>query len=356
MPLFPSILFNLLLLAVDFFTLRWLRAEPTAKRWRRGAEMLAVAAGLLTILFTFIPFANPFRTMRLVSYGVFLHAPLWLVIAAWFLWRERRPLAIVSAGLGLTLMAIAIDAFLIEPHWLAVTRYRIASAKIARPVRIVVIADLQTDAIGPYERDALRRALEGKPDLVLFAGDYLQTGREVPAELRAEAKQCLRESGFDGSVPAFAIRGNLDDGNWRTIFATLPIATVERSQTFPVHGLALTCLSLEDSFNAKLRVAAPGEGFHVVVGHAPNYALGQIEADLLLAGHTHGGQVRLPLVGPLLNLARVPRSWTAGQTELPSGVRLIVSRGVGMERGEAPRLRFLCRPELVVIDLVPEER
>ena len=41
-------------------------------------------------------------------------------------------------------------------------------------------------------------------------------------------------------------------------------------------------------------------------------------------------------------------------TDLPGGAKLFVSRGVGMECGHAPRLRFLCRPELAVIDLVPE--
>ncbi len=83
--------------------------------------------------------------------------------------------------------------------------------------------------------------------------------------------------------------------------------------------------------------------------------LGPVEADLLIAGHTHGGQVRLPLIGPLLNLSRVPRGWIAGATTLAPGRTLIVSRGIGMERANAPRLRFLCRPELVVIDLVPSE-
>jgi uncharacterized protein len=91
-----------------------------------------------------------------------------------------------------------------------------------------------------------------------------------------------------------------------------------------------------------------------VLGHCPQFAMGNVEADLLLAGHTHGGQVRLPWIGPLTTGCAVPRSWAAGLTELPGGRKLIVSRGTGMERGCAPRIRFLCRPELVVIDLVPE--
>jgi hypothetical protein len=57
------------------------------------------------------------------------------------------------------------------------------------------------------------------------------------------------------------------------------------------------------------------------------------------------------VVGALMTLSRIPRRWAAGLTELPGGRWLLVSRGTGMERGNAPRLRFLCRPDLVVIDL-----
>ena len=65
-------------------------------------------------------------------------------------------------------------------------------------------------------------------------------------------------------------------------------------------------------------------------------------------------KIQLPVFGPILTLSRVPRSWAAGVTDLGAGRMLVVSRGVGMERGRAPRVRFLCRPEVVVVDLVPE--
>ena len=67
----------------------------------------------------------------------------------------------------------------------------------------------------------------------------------------------------------------------------------------------------------------------------------------------HGGQVRLPFVGPLLTLARVPRSWTAGLTVLGPDKTFVVSRWIGMERVNAPQMRFLCLPEIVILDLAP---
>lgn len=61
----------------------------------------------------------------------------------------------------------------------------------------------------------------------------------------------------------------------------------------------------------------------------------------------------MPLLGPVMTLSQVPRSWASGLTELGSDAHLLVSRGVGMERGKAPRLRFLCRPEIAIVDVAP---
>jgi hypothetical protein len=63
--------------------------------------------------------------------------------------------------------------------------------------------------------------------------------------------------------------------------------------------------------------------------------------------------LRLPWLGPLVTNSAIPRAWGCGLSALPGGGQLLVSRGVGMERRSAPRLRFGCRPELVVVELVP---
>jgi predicted MPP superfamily phosphohydrolase len=70
----------------------------------------------------------------------------------------------------------------------------------------------------------------------------------------------------------------------------------------------------------------------------------------VLAGHTHGGQVVLPLFGPPRTASRLPRLYAGGLHDF-AGTPLHVSRGVGMERGFAPPLRFLCPPEICVLDV-----
>lgn len=322
---------------------------------RPQAWLLAVAAvGSLAALLAFGLGDHSFGSLRLLAYGWFGYLPALLATAVISLARRQRRTALVFAVMFALLQAIAVDAFLIEPHWLDVKQVRLVSPKIHKPVTIAVVADLQTDEIGPYERAVFERLMAARPDLILLAGDYIQefdnAGRR---RLHRELRAALDEIGFGAPLGAYAVRGNVDSDGWRVSFENTSVICTNSTRTFDVGELSLTALALEDSFSPHARIDNR-DRFHIVLGHCPNFALGQIEADLLVAGHTHGGQVRLPLIGPLVTLSRVPRGWAAGVSQLREGKTLVVSRGIGMERGPAPRLRFLCRPELVFIELVPE--
>ena len=343
-------LYNLAMVAVDVAVIVLLWKRRSGRTFWASAAAAGGAAVVLAVLLG----GSSFGVMRLAAYGLFVHAIVLLGAAAVLLRRVHKVLAAGCAAAALVGLLVGADAFLIEPTWLEVTHRRIASPQIDRPVRIVVLADLQTDRFGPYERRVLDRVVQEKPDLILLAGDYVQLGGPEGREVARQINAYLREMRLDAPLGVFAVRGNVD-GDLTELFAGLPVTVVESTESFEPGPLRLTCLAYDDSRDTSLEITRDGsDRFHLVLGHVPNFALGRIDAELLVAGHTHGGQVRLPLVGPLLTLSRVPRSWAAGLTDLPGGQRLLVSRGVGMERGHAPRLRFCCRPELAVVDLVPQ--
>lgn len=341
------------MLLVDLLALRLIRRCKGFFAWCA----VMVVAGIATLVLAGLIggyFEDHFGFFRLWAYGIFLHNVSLVMVTAWFWRHTHRRLACGLLAAAACLLLIAVDAFLVEPHWLEVSHWRIASPKIRQPLRIVVVADLQTNRIGPYERDVLRRTLAEKPDVILLAGDYLQTTKSNYPVLRNELNAFLREIHFTAPQGVYAVGGNVDGAEWPKIFEGLDIATTINNRTFNLGDVQLTCLGLWKSFDRNSHVPNDPEGrFHVVLGHAPNFALGDVHADLLLAGHTHGGQVRLPMIGPMITHSQIPNAWAAGMTELPGGGQLLVSRGIGMERGHAPPMRFLCRPELVVIDLVP---
>jgi predicted MPP superfamily phosphohydrolase len=321
--------------------------------WRDALWACAIVLALV-LLFAVGLGENHFGVMRLACYGLFGFFPLTALCCAWELRRTARRAATSLALVCMALECVAVDAFWIEPRWLQVTYQELASRKLTRPVRVAIIADLQTDQIGAYERSVLARVMAEEPDLILLAGDYLQEyNHRRREELRNKLRAIFKELNFNAPLGSYAVGGNADLPDWPKIFVGTPIQFTEEMKTYDLGELVVTALSIDDSKATKTRVAA-NEKFQIVVGHYPNYALGPVDADLLVAGHTHGGQVQAPWLGPLMTLSLVPRSWAAGTTQLSGGRTLIVSRGIGMERGFAPRLRFLCRPQLVIVDLVPE--
>ena len=99
----------------------------------------------------------------------------------------------------------------------------------------------------------------------------------------------------------------------------------------------------------------PQDELSIFIYHYPdeieNTAMQKV--DLYCAGHTHGGQVALPFYGALVTLSKFGKKYEGGTYKV-SNTWLNVNRGIGMEGGSAPRVRFCSRPEVTVIDIVPE--
>ena len=323
----------------------------------RKSEIIPLVLGVL-ILFglaltaLFFP-VEGFARAQLLVWVAFLYFPLFLLLGLFYFWNQNRALVIVFSVILLVILLVGIDSFLIEPHWLRVTRLEISSPKVEEPLKLAVLADIQTDAPGEYEREVLKIVQEENPDLILLVGDYVQVrDREEYQRKVEELNQIFREAGLSSPLGIYAVRGNVDWNSWGEIFKGLEVKTFQETETIDLGPLLVTGLDCLDSSDANLQVPG-GDKFHLVMGHYPNYSLGEIKGDLLLAGHTHGGQIQLPGLGPLLTNSLVPRNWASGLTEIETGKYLLVSNGIGLERGYAPEMRFLCRPEVIFVSLTP---
>ncbi len=338
------------LLAIPKILPRWGDIAAIAWYW----IMLVLLCVLQRQFFDTENFGSIFGLLRALSWGLFLFGP----IACWMVyrWHEEPSSKRIFAGLGLLLATIGIDAFWVEPNLLETTRYTVVDEKIQRPTRIVMLADIQTDSINTQTRQALKTAMKQQPDLLVFAGDYLQHAfwRDYQANIQP-FNALLKEYGLD-RIPSIVVEGDAEHpwgSQWHALFEGTDATILDPSDRTLWNEIEIMGLTMLDSKKGNVLQRTNKERYSILVGHNPNFSLAKPEADLYLAGHTHGGQVNLPFVGPLISLSDVPREQVSGRTELDNGATLIVSRGIGMERYDAPRLRFLCRPEVVVVDLVP---
>lgn len=273
---------------------------------------------------------------------------------------QISPAVRAAAVVSLAAAPCAAYATYIEPYRLEVIRQEIVfNAPIARPaaIKVAVVSDLQFATVTDHERDAVDQVMAWKPDLVLLPGDLLQCSQdEFDRELPA-ARDLLSRFHAPGGV--YVVKGDVDsrdglramvDGlNVRFLYNEVIRTTVQ--------GVDLAIAGITNGIGSpQLRATLdevctdhPDADLRLLLAHRPEMTMYLPEScaiDVVIAGHTHGGQVQLPFIGPIIIASPIPRHMGAGGLHVLDGTRLYVSRGVGMERGQAPKLRFLCRPEI----------
>ncbi len=363
---------DLLGLLVGFLLLRDRAGrEPARSPWR-DLWLGLLWVGLLAALgggASRVLFGSLFGTLRVWTHVLtVVAAPLALWRGVAQLRRARLAGGAALAGIGIALLLGSAWAHFVEVHDLEITRQDFTTPRMAAfraPIRAVILADIQTDAVGDYEREVFRRVDEARPDLLLLPGDFIQ--HRDPLRFAEERDALLRL--FEGleHPPRLGIWAVLGDVDFHPeMFEGTPIrllrnevAEVPGEPGLQIAGLTLgrSRVGLDDPVHAELRSRiADFPGFTIVLGHAPDAAqpilVGDLQTELLyVAGHTHGGQVVVPGFGPPITLSRVPRRVAAGGLFRFGNAGVLVSRGIGHERGHAPRIRMFCRPEMAVVDL-----
>jgi len=281
---------------------------------------------------------------------------------AWRLWRHHRAWSALSIAVALVAVAIAVYGMLIGPRDLEVNVHRIVSSRVDAPLRVAVVADLQTDRIGAYEERVFETLAGLDADVLVLPGDLLQL-RDGPERDRQWARM---QALFDAVAPAFPAGVYGVDGDVESGGRLLPKGVVSVSDRLmgidgrdDVQIMGLSNRRSMDPTPVRTTARVGFDGLSLVVGHRPGFMWPALRGEdggpgLFIAGHTHGGQIVIPGFGPPLTLSSVPRHIAAGGLHRTDEEQwVIVSRGVGMERLDAPRVRLFCPPEIVVLDIVP---
>jgi predicted MPP superfamily phosphohydrolase len=248
-----------------------------------------------------------------------------------------------------------LHAYFVEPYWIEVSRLAIRTPKLQHVgFRIVQISDLHCDRTPRNEERVVRIVNQLEPDIVVATGDYLND---------ASAVSLLRDTlgRLDAPLGKFAVTGNFEVRYWPgldllegTGFRLLEhdkVSVVKDGERVNISGLGF---GLSDAYPSLLDGVAD-EPFDVFLYHTPDLIedIGGLGVDLYLCGHTHGGQVALPLYGALVTFSKFGKKYESGLYRC-DGTMLYVNRGLGMEPRPAPQVRFLARPEIAVFDIRPE--
>ena len=249
---------------------------------------------------------------------------------------------LLAAALLLSPAAAVCDARCLEPTWLRIRHVRLGKGKPSR--RLVHFTDLHHKGDAGYLQRVVKHINALSPDLVCFTGDIIEDSRFAPEALRILSAV---------NSPMYGVPGNHD------YWGKLPFQAT--AKCFEGAGGAWLldqnrmtadgrfCISGASGLFANHPVLRPEpKATNVLLMHHPAWVkkLGSTKFDLILAGHSHGGQVRLPLYGPVYVPFGVDE-YDMGLFQTASG-SLYVNPGIGWFPWP---IRFRCRPEITVFDL-----
>jgi predicted MPP superfamily phosphohydrolase len=266
-----------------------------------------------------------------------------------------------------------VKSTLVDPWRLALRRYTVPIRGLPPALDGVRLAQLSDTHLGPrvpaaFLRRAVTTALDLKPDVFLLTGDYIMSGamRIGPA---AELFRPLIATGR----PVIGVLGNHDwYGNGPAMSAALTaigVRMIDNGRVFldagtrtigDAPGAQTLCIAgVGDYLTDKVDVHAaignlPADLPRLLVSHNPDVAelpvflgRGAPRVDLMISGHTHGGQVMLPFIGAPMVPSRYGQKYLGGVVQGPA-FPVLISRGVGMS---ILPLRFGVPPEVVEITL-----
>jgi uncharacterized protein len=272
-------------------------------------------------------------------------------------------------------VVILLYAMLIERNWFAVRRHRIPCLPEGSSTKTILhLSDLHLRAPQRRKRAFLTRLARLEPDLVIATGDFIGDGQSNAETVDAVSSIRPREASlyvlgsndYYGPKPKNPLRyfskkrrRILGKPNpWRGLVEALDARGWRLINNIAVEIDGIDVVGLDDEHigRADLTVASArdGDGFRLAVAHSPDVAehLASLGYDLIVCGHTHGGQVCIPGFGALVTNSDLPRQMARGVHRL-GDAWLHVSAGLGTSM-YAP-FRLACRPEVCVLELVPRE-
>lgn len=282
----------------------------------------------------------------------------------------KMTMALIGVVAFVCLIAL-LYATLIEPRRVSITRRSIAVRELKTAVTMAIVADFH---VGPFVgasfvRKIVRRTLEQNTDMIVLPGDFV-----LDEDASMDALKEL--SKLAAPLGVYAVTGNHDSGhmhgptgapkNQRNRTEELASLLQEHtsvmllrneSKVLKKDNSSFALAGVDDMWTDEADLAQALTGTDdlptILLSHHPDTMLDPLsrKADVVIAGHTHGGQVRLPGIGAAAGVpSALGKTYDQG-VFLFDRTNLVITRGCGES---LLRIRFLCPPEIFVLTLTPD--
>lgn len=270
--------------------------------------------------------------------------------------------------LGLLGFLTIVYGSFIEPRIIVTTRVSVTHP-LGNPIRIAVISDLHT---GPYKgKGFVERVVSAVnatlPDLILMPGDFIMGSSSRLSDL--DPLKRLR-----APMGVFAVLGNHETGETEDMFGNRYAEKYRGDEiaqklaednvrvlrndndVIPMTEGVLAVAGIDDLWSGKSDIkkalaGIPAGAFIVLLSHNPSVIDDPLSrpAHLVVSGHTHGGQIRLPWIGAFVDLhTTIGPQYDEGLFQLEGGRNLVITRGIGES---SPRARILAWPQILIINV-----
>jgi hypothetical protein len=255
----------------------------------------------------------------------------------------------------------------IEPRSIVVNQNTVELTKNPKvSMRAAVISDFH---VGPYKKadfieKIVTQTLELKPDIVLLGGDfgfgstidelqYLEPLKNLKAPLGVFAVLGNHDYGYSDPLPSGAKNDETRAAAVTDALKKLGIKVlINESEFITKNGRTIYLIGVDELFTNRAEIpfqVAPHPS--VILSHNPDIIAkaSDIGIDLVIAGHTHGGQIRLPFIGPVPTIpTELGRNFTHGLYNFGKNTQMYITNGIG-EWGT--RARLFNKPEIAILNL-----
>ncbi|MEA4986769.1 MAG: metallophosphoesterase [Anaerovorax sp.] len=269
--------------------------------------------------------------------------------------KKRKMQCIIAAVIAMVFIMLA--AFNTS---LQITYYEVISSKVKETIRIAFIADLHSCNYGSGQIELIDAIIEQEPDILLFGGDIADD------KLSTDNTRFVLES-ISNKYPCYYVSGNHEYWSGhideiKQMFREYGVTVLEgEAKTLELNEQKIDICGIDDPeagnsvFFKQLEMCndqVDDSNFTILLAHRPEYIETYLKYkfDLILSGHAHGGQWRLP--GIVNGFYAPNQGWLpqyAGGNYKFGGKTFIVSRGLSRESTRIPRI--FNRPELVIVNI-----